>query len=128
MVGFRVDCQGLQPIPTKLVAITEAPEPKNVQELRAFLGLVNYYGQFMSQLSTITHPMNRLLCKGMPWVWGQECASGAFTLLKSKLASAEVLAHYDPSSWIVIPQLVGLGLSCPISIGILNALYIFPVL
>ncbi len=43
-LGFRVDCQGLWPIPTKLAAITEAPEPKNVQELRAFLGLVNYYG------------------------------------------------------------------------------------
>ena len=62
-LGYRIDQNGLYPLPNKLAAIQEAPEPRNVQELRAFLGFVNYYGRFMSHLSTITHPLN---IKGHP--------------------------------------------------------------
>ena len=94
-LGYRIDKTGLRPLPSKLAAIQEAPEPQNTQELRAFLGLVNYYGKFMSHLSTLVHPLNRLLCKGARWVWSKECKE-AFGLLKTKLASSEVLAHYDP--------------------------------
>ena len=43
-LGYRIDQQGLLPIPDRLVAITGAPEPKNVQELRAFLWLANIIG------------------------------------------------------------------------------------
>ena len=43
-------------------------KPSNGQELRAFLGLVYHYGRFISQLSTITHPLNQLLKKGTRWV------------------------------------------------------------
>ena len=43
-------------------------KPSNGQQLRAFLGLVYYYGRFISQLSTITHPLNQLLKKGTRWV------------------------------------------------------------
>jgi hypothetical protein len=54
-LGYRVDQKGL---PNKITALTESPEPGGVRELRAFLGLVNYYGKFMGNLSTITHPLN----------------------------------------------------------------------
>ena len=37
-------------MPSKLQAIVQAPAPKNVQELRSFLGLLNYYGKFMVML------------------------------------------------------------------------------
>ena len=94
-LGYHIDKQGLSPIPDKVTAIMEAPAPSNVQELRAFLGLVNYYGRFLSQLSTISRPLHQLLCKGNPWKWGHNCEE-AFTRLKSKLVSVEVLAHYDP--------------------------------
>ena len=95
-LGYRISALGLQPLPKKIIAIQEAPAPSNGQELRAFLGLVNYYGRFISQLSTITHPLNQLLKKGTRWVWSKAC-NKAFLLLKEKLASAEVLAHYDVS-------------------------------
>ena len=78
----------------KVGAILEAPPPKTVHELRAFLGLVNYYGKFVRNLATLLHPLNQLLCQGASWEWTRECKM-AFEELKSKMASTEVLAHYD---------------------------------
>ena len=54
-------------------AIKEAPQPKNQQQLRAFLGLVNYYGKFLPTLSTTTHPLNQLLLLNSKWTWSKDC-------------------------------------------------------
>ena len=42
-LGFRVTQEGIQPTGEKVRAIKEAKAPRNVQELRSFIGLVNYY-------------------------------------------------------------------------------------
>ena len=55
-LGYLVDKEGLHATPAKVEAITEAPEPRNVHELRSFLGLVNYYAKFIHHLLTITQP------------------------------------------------------------------------
>ena len=47
-------------------------------------------------MSTLAHPLNNLLRHSTQWKWNQECES-AFKQLKQKLASAEVLVHYDTS-------------------------------
>lgn len=46
-LGHQVDAEGLHTTPYKLAAISKAPAPKNIQELRLFLGLLNYYGKFL---------------------------------------------------------------------------------
>ena len=63
----------------------------NVQQLRAFLGLLNY---FVANLSTVLNPLNRLLGQNVKWKWTAEC-DRAFTSAKEKLVSSIVLAHYD---------------------------------
>lgn len=68
-LGHIVDKDGLHATPAKVKAINNAPEPRNVHELRSFLGLVNYYGKFIHHLSTVTQPLNQLLCKGILWKW-----------------------------------------------------------
>ena len=60
-LGHQIDQTGIQVVPTKIDAIVNAAEPTNVQELRSFLGLLNYYGKFIRNLSSILHPLNRLL-------------------------------------------------------------------
>ena len=62
--------------------------------MRSFLGLVNYYGKFIPQLASITQPLNRLLCKKNHWKWTTKCQK-AFTTLKTKLTSTNILVHYD---------------------------------
>ena len=73
-LGYRIDADGRHPLDSKVRAITEAPEPRNIAELRSFLGLINYYGSFIQNLSTLLHPMNKLLQKDTPWEWTQECS------------------------------------------------------
>ena len=73
-LGHRIDAEGLHTTQGKLVAIREVPTPQNVTQLRSFLGLLNYYGKFIANLSTLLHPLNRLLQEGVPWRWSGECA------------------------------------------------------
>ena len=94
-LGYIVDKDGLRATPAKVEAITSAPEPRDVHELRSFLGLVNYYAKFICHMSTVTQPLNQLLCKGVPWKWIKRCQQ-AFQELKGQLVSTDVLVHYNP--------------------------------
>ena len=94
-LGHCIDAKGLHATQDKLPAITKAPTPRNVQELRSFLGLLNYYGKFMPNLATLLHPLNNLLRKDATWNWTTECAE-AFQKAKETLISSQVLAHYNP--------------------------------
>ena len=93
-LGYCIDNEGLHAMPEKVAAILEAPPPKTVHELQAFLGRVNYYGKFVKNFATLLHPLNQLLCQGATKEWNWECKM-AFDELKSKMASTEVLAHYN---------------------------------
>ena len=93
-LGYCIDADGLHKSPAKVKAVVDAPRPQNQQQLRSFLGLVNYYGKFISALSTITHPLNQLLCHQTKWQWSQECEK-SFQKLKDQLSSDQVLAHYN---------------------------------
>ena len=94
-LGHQIDQYGIRAVPSKIEAISNAPEPTNIQELRSFLGLLNYYGKFIPNLSTILHPLNQLLKDNQKWEWTNEC-SQAFKKAKDQLTSSEVLTHYDP--------------------------------
>ena len=74
--------------------MAEAPKPKDVPQLRSFLGLVNYSHRFLPNLSTLLHPLHQLLQKGHTWNWTKACEK-AFTEVKTLIASDVVLTHYD---------------------------------
>ena len=95
-IGHRIDADGLHPLKEKLKAILQAPAPTNVQELRSFLGLINYYGEFIPNAATILAPLNRLLRKDVKWEWTPACQQ-SFDEAKETLASNDVLTHYNPS-------------------------------
>ena len=100
-LGHRIDEDGRHPLPDKTQALQNAPPPKNIQELRSFLGLLNYYSKFIANLSTIIHPLNELLEHSKQWEWTEECAR-AFQSAKDALVSSEVLVHYDPALPLIL--------------------------
>ena len=51
--GHLVDKDGVRPMNANVEAVREAPKPKSVTELKAFLGMVNYYHGFLPKLSTV---------------------------------------------------------------------------
>lgn len=95
-LGHRIDSTELHTMTSKVDAISQAPQPRNGQELRSFLGLLHYYGKFLPDLATLLHPLNRLLRQGQKWTWSQECIQ-AFEDAKKLLARAPVPTQYDPN-------------------------------
>ena len=74
LIGHFIDEKKLHTSPRKVKAIQEVPTPHNQQELRSFLGLLQYYSKFIANLATILHPLNELLKKGTSWRWSKNCA------------------------------------------------------
>ena len=64
-LGHHISADGVHTIKEKTRAISEVPEPRNVQELRSFLGLLNYYLKFIPNLATLLYPLHELLQKKM---------------------------------------------------------------
>ncbi len=60
----KIDANGLHKCHDKLRAVAEAPQPKDVSQLRSFLGFINYYNRFLQSLATVLHPLNALLQTG----------------------------------------------------------------
>lgn len=95
-LGHEINAAGLQPSRKNTEAIIEAPEPKDVSELRSFIGLLSYYGKFLPNLSALLAPLYALLHKNSHWRWTDE-ERKAFIKSKEVIMEAKVLAHYDPS-------------------------------
>ena len=110
-LGHRITADGLHPTASKVKAISAAPPPKNVAQLKAFLGLVNYYAKFLKSMASILAPLYKLLHKKVKWAWGEEQRS-AFKQIKEQLKSDAVLVHYDPTKMLTLScdaSLYGLG-------------------
>ena len=93
-LGHRLDADGIRATPEKVAAIMRAPLPTNVQQLRSFLGLLNYYRKFLPNLATIIQPLNELLQKNRKWHWTAECSQAVKTT-KQLLMTSNLLTHYD---------------------------------
>ena len=70
-LGHRVNKEGITPVPDKVEALVQEKAPENVTQLKAYLGLLAYYGRFLKGLSQTLHPLYRLLKKATKWHWGQ---------------------------------------------------------
>ena len=70
-LGFHVTSEGISPVADMVKDLLNVPEPKNKKELERFLGMVNYYRQFIPNMSDIAEPLNRLRRKGQPYVWNE---------------------------------------------------------
>ncbi|XP_063052002.1 uncharacterized protein K02A2.6-like [Engraulis encrasicolus] len=100
-LGHKINASGLHPLTEKVEAIAEAPEPQNVSELKAYLGLLNYYHRFLPKLSTLLAPLHTLLRKEEKWSWGAE-QQKAFEESKLLLQSCSVLVHYDSNKPLIL--------------------------
>lgn len=77
------------------------PHPRNITELRSFIGMVNFYGKFIKNLSSLLSPLFELLRKGRHWSWGSD-QQAVFMKVKEYLCSTEALAHFDMSQETVL--------------------------
>ncbi|GBG85630.1 hypothetical protein CBR_g40358 [Chara braunii] len=94
-LGHFVTPEGISPLSDKIQAIQEWSEPRNVTDVRSFLGLAGYYQRFIKGYSKIAAHLTKLQCKDRPSDVSED-ARGSFLALKAALLSAEVLCIYDP--------------------------------
>lgn len=100
-LGHRLSKNGLAKTSERVEAILKAPIPKNITEVRAFAGLVNYYGKFISGLSQKMAPIYGLLKKENSFQWDDKCLA-AFNRIKLDITEDIVLAHFNPDWPIVL--------------------------
>ena len=100
-LGHRISAGKLEPQTDKLAAVRDLPAPTDLSGLRAALGLFSYYRKFVPNFSTIAFPLNSLLKKDRPWVWG-ETQAAAFLELKEQLCGAAILQLPDAYSPFIL--------------------------
>ena len=100
-LGQMVDRMGVHPDPAKVKAIQEVPIPKNVGDVRRFLGMVNQMGKFSPNLAEKTKPLRELLKEDNAWLWGPPQRE-AFEEVKKVMTTAPVLALFDPTHDTVV--------------------------
>jgi len=124
-VGRIVSADGLRPSTSKTEAINDAPTPANMTELKAFLGMLNYYCNFLRNLSTVLEPFHKLLRIGVEWRWCTQC-SKAFGEAKLLLCSSKVLVYYDTAKPLVLNcDASSFGIGCVLQQR--NACILWPV-
>lgn len=67
--GYIISSLWIHKNKAKIKAIENIPRPTNINEVRAFIGFVNYYGRFIPKLSIVLNPLYRLLRKDNTYKW-----------------------------------------------------------
>jgi transposase InsO family protein len=75
----------------KVEAVQCWPKPRNLHDVRSFLGICGYYRRFIAGFADIAAPLHALTGKGVKFEWRAE-QQQAFETLKEKLTTAPVLA------------------------------------
>jgi len=62
-LGVVIEPNGVKMEEEKVDGVLSWPEPKNVKDIRKFLGLTNYYRRFIKDFAQVTRPINVLMRK-----------------------------------------------------------------
>ncbi|CAG2216578.1 unnamed protein product [Mytilus edulis] len=99
--GHTVSKNGISPNPKIVESVSKWQVPNSVKEVQQFLGLCNYYRQFVHKLSEIASPLRRLTRKDVPFNWSSECQS-SFEILRKALCEAPILAYPLPEGQFIL--------------------------
>jgi len=93
MAGYVVSKDGVKPDPKKVSGISEFKSPKDLTELRRFLGMVNQLAVFFPELTKLVTPLRALQKKNVVFNWTDDIEE-AFVACKRYLTSDAVVKPY----------------------------------
>ena len=96
-LGHVLSEEGVAVDPDKIRSIMEWPTPKDISDIRSFMGLAGYYRRFIKGFSKIGCPITALQKKGAKFTWTQECEE-RFQSLNNILTHALVLKITNPEA------------------------------
>jgi len=94
LLGVVIGPNGIEMEAEKVDEVLNWPQPKNMKDIRKFLGLANYYRRFIKDFARVARPMNMLTWKDEKWQW-KEAQQKVFEELKRIFTSKLVLAAPD---------------------------------
>ena len=71
-LGVVIEPNGIEMEKEKVEGVLSWSEPKNIKDIRKFLGLTNYYQRFIKDFTQVARLMNMLTRKDVKWQWGEE--------------------------------------------------------
>ena len=92
-LGHVIDQNGISPLPEKIEAIQNFPQPTSVRQLRRFVGTLNYYRRFIPNCSSILTPLTNIIQKKNKNITLPPDAVEAFNNAKSALADFTKLSY-----------------------------------
>ena len=93
-LGHIISSDGIRVNPEKTKALLTYPAPRNVRDLRSFLGSTNYFKRYIKDYAAKAAPLTALLKADKPYNWTSDCQT-SFETLKTALSSPPVLAYPD---------------------------------
>lgn len=93
-LGYIIGNGGITTDPEKVTAITNWPAPKNLRQVRGFLGLTGWYRRFVNNFSAETFHITEVLKCKKKFQWTPE-AQRAFERVKLILTTAPILSNPD---------------------------------
>lgn len=100
-LGHHVSTEGIRPTDDKIRAILDLQPPNSVSELRSLLGLINFVGKFIPNLSAMTYHMRSLLTKQCPFTW-KEDHTNELALIKQTLGKIDSLGFFNPKDETIL--------------------------
>jgi hypothetical protein len=91
-LGFVLSERGISASPDKVKAIRQYPAPKNVRDVRAFLGLASFYRRLVPNFAELAKPLTTLTWKGREFSWGPSQRE-PFDSTKDRICTTPVLAY-----------------------------------
>ena len=93
-LGHVVGADGVKVDPKKTAVVRSWPQPRDIHQLRSFLGLTNFFRRFVQAYANLMGPLTNLLRKSVTFEWSPACQT-AFDGIKHALTTAPVLVMLD---------------------------------
>ena len=95
-LSHHIDQHGITPLPVKVQAVHDFPQPQTQCQLHEFIGLVNFYHRFFPHCGDLMQPLHALLTVSKPnsqtLTWN-DATLAAFKVTKEALANASLLSY-----------------------------------